>query len=583
MKINKKHLVMLNEIEEYVEVEDYTVDQLSIFIDEVYKDDLPSYNALAGYDRFYWEKLFLYGDNIVILKALYKVYSTYSGNLDVNSFLVKVFPSFNLLTLCKDFHIKRYLTEKLSLSNSSEYLIDKILNYPINSKDSKELAIYSPSVDILSNDEIYSTCHMLLRNEILSTKLFENTGVNHDQINPLIKSLIQDTPVGTVESIRHKLQILSCVECMENFLDKVGQLVFCKNCKDAEKLIDSVVENLNLLNSKSISRPDYMRLMDKLGHKIKKNNTNKILKPKALIKEINSYVEGQDKLVNTLSNMLYMYSEQMDKANAQGNNDKIKPYPMSLLIGGNTGTGKTYTADLIASKFNMPVINIDVTTLSSTGYVGNSIDDIVQEAAKELKNFYFNSSKFYHKFIIFFDEIDKILGGTKDEYDFKRSVQNAMLRLMEKGLYGTDQGLIRSKAPFIILAGSFMNPKKKNMLEKKNFGFNERVEENKELFLNEKNLIDFGIIPELVGRITAITETEDLTEKHYLNILLNKKETALDKILSLGKHVGFKLSKKEKEKLAKKIAKEVSKNKIGTRGLEVYLMKELLNYCIENG
>ena len=256
--------------------------------------------------------------------------------------------------------------------------------------------------------------------------------------------------------------------------------------------------------------------------------------------------------------------------NMEATNPKMKSH---ILIMGPTGVGKTSTIELICKYLDVPFCKVDSTSYTQTGYVGRNTDEILQKLIYAAN---YNISK-AQKGIIVIDEIDKKAKGDKDSIA-TTAVQQALLKLTGRGMVEVDIDYKGSKSTIdfdtsnltIVFTGAFEGINKLNKKDYiKHIGFINDSKESKEEDnkITTSLLTQYGLIPELIGRIKKIVVLNPLKQKDYVQILnysnnspikINKDFFELDKGIKVTFTDSFKIE----------AAKKAEEFNLGVRGLD---------------
>ena len=316
-----------------------------------------------------------------------------------------------------------------------------------------------------------------------------------------------------------------------------------------------------------------------------------LLKPEEIKAFLDEYVIGQDEAKKVLSVAVYNHYKKI----LAGKDLGVDLQKSNILMLGPTGCGKTLLAQTLAKLINVPFAIADATALTEAGYVGEDVENIllkvIQAADGDVKRAEYG--------IIYIDEIDKITRKSENPSitrDFSgEGVQQALLKIIEGtvasvppqgGRKHPHQELIEIDTTNIlfICGGAFEGIDKiiETRLDKKSMGFTSQVSEKKEKRTNQllkeilpQDLIKFGIIPELVGRVPITESLESLDREALIRILTEPKNSIVKQYQKLLELDGVALDF-ETEAL-EEIADITLARKTGARGLRAIMENVMMD------
>lgn len=377
----------------------------------------------------------------------------------------------------------------------------------------------------------------------------------------------------------------------------------CSFCEKNKASVDKLIKGPNAF----ICNECVHDFLDKFHHVLSKQNvvTKKFLSiptPHQLKDHFDRFVIGQDHAKKTLAVAAYNHYKRVNLLKEESNDLKNTPEAVeilksNILLLGPTGSGKTLLAQALADKLQLPFAIVDATTFTEAGYVGEDVENILQRLLQASDN----DIEQAQLGIVYLDEIDK-LSRRSDNPSITRDVsgegvQQALLKLLEGTVASVPlQGSrkhphqetvsVDTKNVLFICGGTFEGLEKiiRERNERAGIGFSATIRDPSSAQESVKNLADsletqdlvkFGLIPELIGRLPVISSLEELTETQLVQVLVQPKNALLKQYSKLFGLNHVELEFDEEALIA--VAKKSLTFKTGARGLRAILEKLLLN------
>lgn len=347
---------------------------------------------------------------------------------------------------------------------------------------------------------------------------------------------------------------------------------FCgKNRNEVKKLIagpDSYICNECISISHKIINED---------EQIESFDPTNIPTPEEIKAYLDTVVISQDEAKEILSVVAYNHYKRIFFAE-----DDIEIEKSNVIMLGSTGSGKTLLAKTLAKKLEVPFTIADATTLTEAGYVGEDVESVIERLLNQCNW----DISMVEKGIVFIDEIDKKARSSESNMSTKdisgEGVQQALLRLIEGTLVkvplsnpsGRKNDFVEVDTTNILFvcSGAFVGINKtvESRIKQQSVGFNSKLKskDDKEWqeYIEHEDLIAYGLIPELVGRLPNLVTLNDLKENHMVQILKDSKASIIPQVQKLLEFDELGLS--FGETYFRDVAKIAKSKKTGARGLK---------------